>query len=114
MELIEDVEIERKLIEKAIKTYGSNAEQNYGYYLAHQAADPAGDQCVYIKAGKYGILTTFDASSKHWIMISTPIAPVRKQASLLKEALDFLREKKKLKKFVAEFEKEKKKKLIRC
>tara|TARA_Y100000310_G_scaffold229168_1_gene231533 strand:- start:18850 stop:19794 length:945 start_codon:yes stop_codon:yes gene_type:complete len=109
IEIINDVEGNRKLIEETIKLYGSDPEQNYGYFISHQADDPKGDQCVYIRAGKYGILTTLDKESKYWIMIGQPIAPKKEQAELFKEVLDYLTQKKLFDKFVAEFEKEEKK-----
>jgi len=100
-ELVENIEDERKLIEKTIQNYGNDPEQNYGYFLSH---DTETDRCVYIRNGKYGIQTTYDAKTKEWVMISTPIAPKEKQTDLLYDALDFLSRKKILKKVVAEFD----------
>ena len=99
-ELIEDVEGERKLIEKTIQAYGNDPEQNYGYFLSHETDV---DKCVFIHQDGYGILTTFDPKTKDWIMISTPIAPKTEQIPFLIDTLDFLSKKGKLIKYVAEF-----------
>ncbi len=107
-ELIEDVEGERKLIERIIRANGSDAEHNYGYFASHENED---EKCVFIRSGECGMQATFNPSLKKWMMIGTPIAPDEKQASFLYSALDFLSEKGKLKKFVAEFETEKRKKI---
>lgn len=109
IELIKDVEANRELIEKTIRDYGSEPEQNYGYFVSHQSNSSGREKCVYIRSGKYGILTTFDESLRRWNMISTPIAPKDKQAWLLRDALDFLKNKLLLKKFVAELTPENKK-----
>jgi len=108
-ELIEDVEGERKLIEKTIRMYGNDPEQNYGYFLAHENKS---DKCVFIRKGKYGIQTTFDPKTKEWVMISTPIAPKAKQIDFLYDALEFLSRKRKLKKIVVEFNTDSRKKVI--
>ena len=109
IELIEDVESNRKLIEGTIKKYGNDPEQNYGYFLAHCSKV---DKGVFIYNGKYGIQTTFDEKTNDWVMIGAPIAPENKQISFLQEALDFISKKRKLKNFVAEFETEKRKQVI--
>ena len=105
-ELIEDVEGERKAIEKLIKKHGNDPEQNCGYFLSHEEEN---DKCVFIKNGKYGIQTTYDKSSHNWVMIGAPIAPKENQVQLLNDALVYLRRKRKLDKFVVEFETERKK-----
>ena len=51
-ELIEDVQNERKRIERIIKKYGNDPEQNCGYFLSHHEES---DKCVFIKNGEYGI-----------------------------------------------------------
>ena len=100
-ELIEDVEGERKTIERAIESYGTDPEQNYGYFRSHETGS---NKCVYMRNGKYGILTTYNRQSKNWVMIGTPIAPKSEQTSVLLSGLDFLSEKGKLGKFTAEFD----------
>lgn len=107
-ELIEDVEGERKLIERIIRANGSDAEHNYGYFAAHENED---EKCVFIRSGEHGMQATFNQRMKRWMMIGAPIAPEEKQASLLYSALDFLSEKGKMKKFIAEFETDKKKEI---
>lgn len=109
LEFIEDVESNRKLIESTIKKHGNDPEQNYGYYLAH-CSDV--DKGVFIYNGKYGIQTTFDEKANDWVMIGTPIAPESEQVGFLKQALDFISKKRKLKSFVAEFETEKRKQVV--
>ena len=109
IELIEDIESERKLIEKTIKAYGNDPEQNYGYFLAHSTGVNKG---VFIYNGKYGIQTTFDEKTRKWVMIGTPIAPEGEQIRFLNEALDFISKNGKLRKFVAEFETEKRKRAV--
>ena len=105
-ELVEDVEGERKLIERMIRMNGNDPEQNCGYFLSHEEEE---DKCVLIKNGKYGILTTYDKTSHNWVMIGAPIAPKDKQVGLLNDALSYLDQKGKMDKFVAEFETERKK-----
>lgn len=105
-EILEDVEAEKKLISDTIKRYGSDPEQNYGYFLSHNDKN---NKCIYLKAGKYGILTTYDERIHHWVMISIPIAPKHKQVRILHEALDYLSSKKKMNKFMVEFGTEQKK-----
>ncbi len=105
-ELIEDVEGERKLIERIIKANGSDAEHNYGYFASHANEK---EKCIFIRNGEQGIQATFAPEAKRWMMIGAPIAPQEKQASFLYSTLDFLSEKGKIKKFIAEFETEKKK-----
>ncbi len=107
-ELIEDVEGERKLIERIIRANGSDAEQNYGYFASHENED---EKCVFIRDGEYGMQATFNPSLKKWMMIGAPIAPSERQESFLYSALDFLSEKGKLEKFIAEFETENRKKV---
>ncbi|MBI2664371.1 hypothetical protein HYX10_03445 [Candidatus Woesearchaeota archaeon] len=109
MELIEDIESERRLIESAVAAYGSAPEHNFGYYLAHNAVELKGDECIYIREGKYGLLTINNAAAKKWSMIGAPLAPEAQQAQLVREALDFLKQKRKLNKFVAELTMDRKK-----
>ncbi len=107
-ELIEDVEGERRLIERIISAHGSDAEQNYGYFASHSNDD---EKCVFIRRGKHGIQATFNPELKKWMMIGTPIAPEKEQAGLLYSAMDFLSQKGKMKKFIAEFETSKRKEI---
>ena len=59
------MEGERKAIEKAIQAYGTDPEQNYGYFLSHETAS---EKCVYLKGGRYGILATYNPQAKNWVM----------------------------------------------
>ena len=95
------MEGERKAIEKAIQAYGTDPEQNYGYFLSHETAS---EKCVYLKGGRYGILATYNPQAKNWVMIGTPIAPKSEQARFLVGGLDFISDGGKLGKFVAEFD----------
>ena len=95
------MEKEKRVIEKAIKAYGSDPEQNYGYFLAHETGS---SRCVYLRNGRYGILATLNPRTKNWVMISTPIAPKNVQTEVLLKGLDFLSDKGKLNKFVAEMD----------
>ncbi len=105
-ELIEDVESERKLIERIIRANGGDAEHNYGYFAAHENED---EKCIFIRNRECGIQATFNPQLKKWMMIGEPIAPDEKKARFLYSALDFLSEKGKMKKFIVEFEPEKRK-----
>ena len=102
------MEGERKAIEKAIHSYGTDPEQNYGYFLSHETAS---EKCVYMRSGKYGILTTYNRQAKDWVMIGTPIAPKSEQTQLLLGALDFISDGGKMAKFVAEFDAPRRKEL---
>lgn len=109
-EILENVTSEKKLISNTIEKYGSDPEQNYGYFLSHSDEN---NKCVYLKTGKYGILTTYDERTHHWVMIGTPIAPKNKQVLILHEALDYLSSKNKMNKFVVEFGTEQKKDVLK-
>ncbi len=105
-ELIEDVEGERKLIERIIRTKGSDAEHNYGYFASHENES---EKCIFIRNGECGMQATFNPSLRKWMMIGEPIAPHGEKAGFLYSVLDFLSEKGKMRKFIAEFETEKRK-----
>ncbi len=100
-EIVESISEERGKIERAIRKYGFDPEQNYGYFHAHHTKE---EPAVFITDGDRGIPATYNKETKCWIGVGTPLAPKEEQVEFLLDAMQYLKKRGMIADFVTEFE----------
>jgi hypothetical protein len=87
VEIIKEIEEEKKLIKNCIRQYGNFAEHNYYYY---RMLEESGAENTFVRVDKrYGILGQYFESGKEWYFITGVLAPEKKRLDVLFAAIQY-------------------------